>query len=201
MTEKRHAFGPSALATPANALTLARLFAAPLFGVAVAETGHPAWWLFAVWFVLGSSDYFDGIVARRHGPTRSGAFLDPLADKFIALGALCALAVIGEVTWVPVGLIAVRELAMSAFRIRAGQRGVSIPARPLAKLKTLVQDGAIACALVPELGTDHLGIVRVVLWVAVALTLVTGFEYFLDAQRAIRDRDSSGETLANRKMA
>jgi len=44
-----------------------------------------------VGFIAAASDYFDGIVARRHGTTTSGAFLDPLADKVIVLGSLYAL--------------------------------------------------------------------------------------------------------------
>jgi CDP-diacylglycerol--glycerol-3-phosphate 3-phosphatidyltransferase len=200
MSEKNHAFGPSAIATPANALTLTRLFAAPLFGVAVAETGHATWLLFVLWFVLGSSDYFDGLVARRHGTTRSGAFLDPLADKFIVLAALCALVVTREVTWVPVALIAAREVAMSGFRVHAGQMGISVPARPLAKLKTLVQDAAIASALIPVIGLHHLTVVRWVLWVAVALTLITGVQYLVDARRTMRAQAKRREALPDPKV-
>ena len=50
------------------------------------------------------------------GAARSGAFLNPLADKCIVLGVLAALAAIGEVSWLPVILIAGREVSMSVFR-------------------------------------------------------------------------------------
>ena len=56
------------------------------------------------------SDGLDGQVARRLGTTRSGAFLDPLADKFLVLGALSALAAIGAVSVWPVTLIGARGL-------------------------------------------------------------------------------------------
>ena len=68
----------------------------------VIATGPSTWLLVVLWFICSSSDGLDGFVARRYGTTRSGAFLDPLADKFIVLGVLAALAAIGEVSWLPV---------------------------------------------------------------------------------------------------
>ena len=126
-------FGPSALVTPANALTLARLLASPIMVALVIATGPSSWLLVGLWFVCSSSDGLDGVLARRQGATRSGAFLDPLADKFLVLGVLAALAGIGEIGWLPVILIAAREVSMSVFRSYAGRRGVSVPARNVRK--------------------------------------------------------------------
>lgn len=184
-TETARTFGPSALATPANALTLARLLAAPLVAALVVTTGPSSWLLFALWAVFSLSDGLDGIIARRMGATRSGAFLDPLADKFLVLGALFALAGIGEFSWLPVSLIAVREVTMSAYRFYAGRRGVSIPARPTAKVKTFLQDVVVAFVFFPPLGRHDAGVVRILIWVAVAATLYTGLEYALDGHRLV----------------
>ncbi len=136
-------FGPSALATPANALTMARLLATPVF-VGLIVTQGATWLTVAVGVAVAGSDGIDGWLARRQGTTRSGAFLDPLADKVVVLGALGALAVQHHLPWAPVGLIALREIGLVAYRSWAGRRGVSIPARMSAKVKTLVQDLAIA---------------------------------------------------------
>ncbi len=97
-------FGPSALATPANALTMVRLAAAPAYALLLALTGPDSWLLFVLWVGLAASDSLDGHLARRHGATRSGAFLDPLADKFLVLGALFALVGIGAFSMLPVAL-------------------------------------------------------------------------------------------------
>ena len=185
-TETRKAFGPTALATPANAVTIARLLASPVLAVLVATTGPSSWLLFLLWVVLAGSDGLDGHLARRHGSTRSGAFLDPQADKFLVIAALAALAASGVVGWLPVVLIFLREAAMTVFRVHAGRRGVSVPARPLAKVKTFVQDTAIAMALFPPIGVHHDGAVAVALWCAVALTIYTGGEYLLDGRRMLR---------------
>ncbi|MHB8245672.1 MAG: CDP-alcohol phosphatidyltransferase family protein [Acidimicrobiales bacterium] len=176
-------FGPSALATPANALTLARLLASPALVILVVTTGPATWLLASLWLVFAGSDGIDGWVARKMGATRSGAFLDPLADKFLVLGVLGALAGIGEVAWLPVVLIAGREVAMSAYRSIAGRRGVSIPARQTAKVKTFMQDLVVWLALLPPVGLHHLGLVRDLLWVTVVLTLYTGIEYALDGRK------------------
>lgn len=178
-------FGPSALATPANLLSLARLLMTPVLAAMIVLTGPSTWALFGLWFVCAGSDGLDGWVARRQGTTRSGAFLDPLADKFLVLGALAALSSSHYISWTPVLLIGVREVAMSAFRVYASRRGVSIPARHTAKIKTLLQDIVVGLALVPPIGGHHGAVVRTLLWAAVAVTLYTGLEYLHDGRRLL----------------
>jgi CDP-diacylglycerol---glycerol-3-phosphate 3-phosphatidyltransferase len=177
-------FGPSALVTPANALTAARLLAAPAF-VGLIVTEGASWVTVAFGVAVAGSDGVDGWLARRHGVTRSGAFLDPLADKFVVLGAFVTLAAQGRLPWLPVGLMAAREVGMSAYRSWAGRRGVSVPARPSAKLKTVVQELAIATCLVPPLAPMR-DLQLVMVWVATALTLSTGAQYVWDGRNAWR---------------
>lgn len=177
-------FDHSALVTPANAITLLRLLAAPVMVVLILTTGV-SWVAVAVWAGLSSTDFLDGWVARRQGATSSGAFLDPLADKFLVLGALGALAWGGKLGWLPVGLIAGRELVISAYRSVLGRRGVSVPARPLAKAKTAFQDLAVTVVLLPLTGTSQPWAGRALLWVAVVLALVSGALYLLDSRRPV----------------
>lgn len=174
-------YGPTALATPANGVTLLRLLVAPLLVVIIIVEG-PSWWAAAIWAVVAGTDWVDGWVARRQGVTRSGAFLDPLADKFLVLGAMAALAVIGEIWWLPVVLIAAREVGMSVYRTRAGRRGVSVPARGWAKAKTWAQLITVGLALIPAVASEGELALDVMLWVAVGLTVGTGLLYWLDAR-------------------
>ena len=183
--EHRPTFGPSAIATPANALTAARMVAAPAFAFGIVAIGPRSWWLWAIWIVLAISDGLDGHLARRLGTTSSGAFLDPLADKLLVLAALAVLSYQEIFSWVPVAVIAAREAAMSVFRTRASRREVSIPARYLAKWKTIVQEFAIGCALFPPFHGGLVSIPQAVLWFAMALTLYTGIEYFVDRRRFV----------------
>jgi CDP-diacylglycerol---glycerol-3-phosphate 3-phosphatidyltransferase len=177
------AFGPSALATPANAITVARLLAAPVYVVMLVVWGA-SWLNVVVGIVLAGSDGLDGYLARRMGTTRSGAFLDPLADKAVVLGALITLAAQAHLPWLPVALITVREVGMQLYRSWVGRHGVSIPARNSAKLKTLVQDLAIGTCIIPPLAHHHTLQVAAI-WFACALTLFTGVEYLLDGRRAL----------------
>lgn len=169
-------FGPSALATPANLLTVARLLLTmPLLAMILADGA--SWPAVALWLVLCVSDGIDGHVARRHGTTRSGAFLDPLADKVLVLGAMGCLVSTGALAWLPVAVIAVRELGVQALRSFWGKRGLAIPATGLAKAKTVVQELAVGSALLPPTATDATWLVQVGLWAAVALTVVSGLQY------------------------
>jgi CDP-diacylglycerol--glycerol-3-phosphate 3-phosphatidyltransferase len=175
-------FGPSALLTPANAITIARLLLTPVWLAVVVAQG-PSWPSFLLGFVLAATDGVDGYIARRQGTTRSGAFLDPLADKFLVVGGLIALVFAHTLWWLPVAIITLRELAISGYRSWMGRRGVSIPARYWAKVKTVVQEVAIGLALLPV--TDEVPIVaQVALWAGVVLAVVTGAQYLIDGRKA-----------------
>ena len=89
----------ASLLHPANLLTLARLLFAPLLFMLIlqAEASRGASWAaFGLGVAMGTTDFFDGRVARRANVvSRSGAFLDPLADKVVVLGAGFCLVVGG----------------------------------------------------------------------------------------------------------
>lgn len=175
-------FESSALMTPANGITLLRVAATPVMILLIVDVGV-AWSTVVVWVVLSCTDSLDGWVARRQGATTSGAFLDPLADKFLVLGALVALAAGGFTSWLPVAVIAAREILISVYRSVVARHGVSVPARPVAKAKTAVQDLAVGLLLLPAVGDRHSWIGRDLLWVAVVLAVVSAAQYLLDSRR------------------
>jgi CDP-diacylglycerol--glycerol-3-phosphate 3-phosphatidyltransferase len=142
-----------------------------------------AWGTFVLAFVLAASDGLDGVIARRQGATRSGAFLDPLADKALVLGALYALVATHTFWWLPVGIITLREFGISAYRTYWGRRGLAVPARRSAKVKTVIQELAIGLAILP-LTAGHTVLAVAVLWTAVVITIVTGLQYILDGRAA-----------------
>jgi CDP-diacylglycerol--glycerol-3-phosphate 3-phosphatidyltransferase len=176
-----NSFGPSALATPSNAVSLGRVLVMPVLVIMVLDHGA-SWAAASLWLVLTATDLVDGWLARRQGSTRLGAFLDPLADKVVVLGVMCALISIGVFWWVPVTLIAAREAFLVIYRTSAARRGLSIPARGSAKLKTLVQNAAVAAALIPPLA-GHPIVATTVLWLAVGMSAVSALQYLLDGRR------------------
>jgi CDP-diacylglycerol---glycerol-3-phosphate 3-phosphatidyltransferase len=175
-------FGPSALATPANLLTIARLVLTVPLIVMIVDTGA-TWPAIALWIALCITDGIDGTLARRHGTTRSGAFLDPLADKVLVLGVMAALVANDTFSWLPVGIIAVRELGIQAFRSYWGKKGLAVPATALAKAKTVTQEVAVGFGLLPLTATDATWIATGLLWGAVVLTIVTGAQYVTAGSR------------------
>jgi CDP-diacylglycerol---glycerol-3-phosphate 3-phosphatidyltransferase len=171
--------------TPANVLTLARIAVTPVL-IALIVRENPSWVTFTLGWVLGVTDVIDGRLARRSGPTRSGAFLDPLADKILVLGCLYALVHIGRFALLPVALITAREVGISVYRSYWARRSLAIPARRSAKAKTLVQGLAVAAALAPPLDDGLRWVADSLLWMAVAFTVVTGLQYVRDGRTALR---------------
>jgi CDP-diacylglycerol--glycerol-3-phosphate 3-phosphatidyltransferase len=179
--DARKTFGDTAIATPANAITVGRLLLTPVFLWMIIHWGA-TWATAGVGAVVGFSDGIDGIVARKMGSTRSGAFLDPLIDKIVVLACMVTLAYQHEMQWLPIVLIAAREVWMSWYRSAAARQGISIPARRSAKWKTFIQDWAIAVVVLPptkNLEWLHVGMI----WFAALATVFTGFEYWRDGRR------------------
>jgi CDP-diacylglycerol--glycerol-3-phosphate 3-phosphatidyltransferase len=185
MTEVTTSAAPWRLMTAANGVTAARLAATPLLVLLVLRA-TPSWAALLFWAALAFSDFVDGWLARRQGPSASGAFLDPLADKFLVLGALAAMAALGQVTWVPVALLAVREVVITSYRVVVAKRGVSVPARRVAKAKTLVEFLTVALLLLPVTWPSRLTFSHFALWLAVVLAWASAAQYLVDSRSGQR---------------
>ncbi len=173
-TARARRFGPEAVATPANYITIARLLLAVPTLILIEREGA-SWLTVSLWFVLSCTDGVDGWIARRDGTTRSGAFLDPLADKFLTIGGFVALVARGDIWWVPVALIAAREVFVSIYRSAAARRGVSLPARRLGKVKAALQMLAVGFYVLPPF-EELTELKLAMLWIAVAFTIVSGLD-------------------------
>ena len=177
-------YGPGAILTPANAVTLLRIAFAPVAFVMMLEApDQSSWPLLVVWFLLSTSDLLDGTLARRYGSTRSGAFLDPLADKLLAIGGIGIMCWEGRFSWIPFGLIVIREVVISLFRARYVRRGLAVPASRLAKYKTLLQLGAVGWITLPPTN-DIEWLATTTLWLGVIAGLVSGGQYLVAGGRA-----------------
>jgi CDP-diacylglycerol--glycerol-3-phosphate 3-phosphatidyltransferase len=178
-------FGQNALATPANFITLSRIVVAIPTLTLIRSRGSE-WLTVGLWFAITASDSLDGWLARRDGATRSGAFLDPVADKLIVLGGLAVLADRGVFPWWAVALVALREFGISAYRSVAGRRGVVLPAQKLGKYKAFAQYCSVGFVLLP-FTADFVGFQQLVFAVAVVLTVVSGLQIvrrgYIDWQR------------------
>ena len=169
-----------------NILTLSRIFAVPIL-VALLWPGG-GWFdyalAFALYCLMGITDYFDGYLARAKGTvSRLGVFLDPIADKIMIAAVILMLVFVQSIHGVHViaGIvILLREITVSGLREFLAGLQISVPVSKLAKWKTtfqLVALGALILAgATPQWPWVHdVGIVS--LWAAAVLTLVTGWDY------------------------
>lgn len=173
-----------------NLLAFSRILLAPLmFWIILnpdffTENGyHISWNYYAasLLFVLASvTDFFDGFIAREWNQmTMLGAIIDPLADKMLIIAAFLGLMMIGEASAWAIYIIIIRELFITGIRTVALGEGLDIKASWAGKVKTVVQMIAIGFLLMHwPLGTE-------LLWLAVALTLYSGFEYLYGFRSAI----------------
>lgn len=173
-------YGPSALKTPANAITALRILATP-FVIYMVLHDHGSYLPVVIWFFLSVSDGADGFIARRQGATRSGAFLDPLADKIIVFGVFAVLVNLGRISIWPVMIMAVREVAISVYRSILLRRGISVPAKMLGKLKMTSQLLVIGFALFPVSPWQG-RVVPPLMYIATMLAILSGVQYYIDAR-------------------
>jgi CDP-diacylglycerol--glycerol-3-phosphate 3-phosphatidyltransferase len=185
-----------------NLLTILRVVLVPVIVVALlAESPNGDALAAAVFAVAAFTDGLDGYVARsRSSVTTFGKLMDPLADKLLITAALVALVSLNRIAaWVAMVIIA-RELAVSGLRIIAAEQGAVVPASWLGKVKTFLKTAAIFALIIFEpapLAVD------VLLYLAVAMTVVSGADYFFGLRRHI-DRERSrrhAETAARKRGA
>jgi CDP-diacylglycerol--glycerol-3-phosphate 3-phosphatidyltransferase len=181
------------LYNPANILTAVRLLLVPVFAILVVVSGmvSPGWRIAAclVFCLASATDFVDGWIARRFQLVTSfGKVADPIADKALTGTALVLLSAYDQLPWWVTGLILLREWGITALRFSVIRYGI-IPASRGGKLKTGLQIAAIAWYLWPVPPPyDRVG--PWLMGAAVAVTLVTGVDYVLQAIRLRRSSSS-----------
>ncbi len=170
-----------------NVLTVIRILLVPVLVVALlVNTAHGSVVAAIVFAVAAFTDGLDGYIARsRQSITTFGKVMDPVADKLLIAAALISLVSLNRLAaWIAMVIIA-REFAVSGLRIAAGQQGVVIPASVLGKIKTIVQVAAVLALIAVDHTSDAW--VQVLVYSAVVITVVSGFDYFINVRRRIEE--------------
>lgn len=165
-----------------NTLTIFRLVCIPVVIILLYFPGRWASFLAGLFFGLAFiTDILDGFFARKYGAvTVLGKFLDPLADKILVSVTMIMLIPLERIpVWVVILIIA-REFAITGFRSIAVNEGVIIPASSLGKYKTIFQSIATIglCLHYEFFGINFHPIGMFFLWIALILTLWSGWAYF-----------------------
>ncbi len=174
-----------------NLLTVLRILLVPVVVVALLDQTENGDLLAAIVFAFASiTDWVDGWLARTRGAiTTFGKLMDPIADKLLVVAALVALVSLDRLAaWVAMVIIA-RELAVTMSRMAATSQGVVIAANRWGKVKTALQVATIFLLIAVSGSPLWLD---VLVYLTVAVTIVSGLEYFFGLRRVLADRERVG---------
>lgn len=181
-----------------NILTYGRIVAVPVVAGLLMIPGPTARWIALGIYVLAAvTDFLDGYLARLwQQQSALGRMLDPIADKVLVAVVLLVLAadgiLFGGHMWAAIIILA-REVLVSGLREFLGELRVSVPVTKIAKWKTTVQLLAVGLLIAGPAGDKLIpGVTMtglVMLWIAAALTLYTGYDYFRAGLRHVVEEE------------
>lgn len=186
-----------------NKITISRIFLIPIFIVIlsvpfdwgewnIGDTSLPLSHFVAalIFMIAAGTDWLDGYYARKYNLiTNLGKFLDPLADKLLVSAALILLVEMGLApAWIVIIIIS-REFAVTGLRLVAAGEGIVLAASNMGKLKTVTQILAIILLLLHNYPFSYLGFpaATVVLYIAMIITAISGYDYFVKNLHVMRD--------------
>jgi CDP-diacylglycerol---glycerol-3-phosphate 3-phosphatidyltransferase len=176
-----------------NLLSIFRILTIPVVVGFLLSPSPTASFLAAIFFGVASmTDALDGYIARyQNSETAIGKLLDPLADKLLINSALIMLIPLGRIPAWMVVLIVGREVAVTGLRGIASIEGRVIAASNWGKAKTIFQSFALAGLMLhyEYLGVSWHLVGMVLMWIALAITLASGFDYFLKFYQAHRKEE------------
>jgi CDP-diacylglycerol--glycerol-3-phosphate 3-phosphatidyltransferase len=153
-----------------------------------------------LFIIAASTDWMDGYWARKYGQvTKFGRIFDPFVDKIIICGTFIALVAVpdsGIQPWMAV-LVVGRELLVTSLRGMIEGAGKDFSATAIGKWKMVFQCVAVVASLLylisPEPAWWLVWTLRLSVWVAVGLTLYSGYVYVMAAARVMRTHDGVAE--------
>ena len=183
-----------------NALTLARFAAIPVFVWLYLDAGDGAAWGAGLFFAgVALTDQVDGYLARRwRVESRFGVVADPLADRLMIGTAVVLMAATGRLPVAAAVIILARDLALVVGYRLLAPRGFELDVTFLGKTATWILYAALGFLLVTAEGT---GWPLVVLWIGIALSLVAGVQYLLQARAALAQVERDRPPEVERKVS
>lgn len=181
-----------------NLLTYLRMAAIPVLLILLSHPvrGQSTNLAFLVYGLASLTDYFDGILARRHNMvTALGKLLDPLADKLLNSAALIMLIPLGKAEAWLVFLILGREMTITGLRSIAATHGLILNASRMGKNKMISQICGILFLLltIPRIQPFLDGLGTFFLWVSLILGFWSARDYFVQVYRHARSETRSNE--------
>jgi len=177
--------------TAANQITFLRMLLVPAF-VSLVVYGYLGWAL-VVFMIAGLTDMLDGLIARLSGQQSSlGAWLDPMADKLLAVSTFVVLTVpgLGLANPLPIWLtvmIITRDIVIVAtvaiVNLAVGRR--TFKPSIFGKIATATYMLTVVVAMFFNYLRYHSVIVDLFVWASTAITLISSLHYIRHASRII----------------
>lgn len=171
-----------------NKLTVIRVIMIPFFVVFMLYDIVGSWdkWIaLAIFCVASATDFLDGYLARKNNlVTNFGKFMDPLADKLLVCSAMICLVSMNKLNVIVLLVIIAREFIISGFRLVASDNGIVIAASYWGKFKTVSQMFMVI-VLIMDLGGAMAVIGNVLVWVSLALTIISLADYVMKNKQVL----------------
>ncbi len=183
-----------------NILTLLRIVLVPVFLIVfLLNPNDQGMRLLAtvIFLIAILTDLFDGKIARKYNLiTNFGKIWDSIADKALTGVGFIGLSIVGELPWWMTIIILIREWGITAMRFAILKYGV-MSANQGGKLKTVIQSVALIMFLLwlPELGIWWVIAKWAVMIAGFILTVITGIDYLLEADRLRKASKAAGEPV------
>jgi CDP-diacylglycerol--glycerol-3-phosphate 3-phosphatidyltransferase len=152
-----------------------------------------------IFLIAVSTDWIDGYYARKYNQvTKVGRIFDPFVDKIIICGTFIFLAAesdSGIYAWMAVVVVG-REMLVTALRASIEQSGGDFSASFAGKLKMVFQSAAVVASLLAlQWGADSpmwfLSTLKIIVWVAILSTILSGLDYVFAAAKFFREEDAT----------
>lgn len=174
----------------ANILSFCRIILAPITVVLIlwGELYIPL--AFCLFFIGSITDFLDGYFARKYNcVTKTGAFIDPLADKVLVVSLLFSFYWIGTIKLWMLLLIALRDIVVTSMRIITLNSGSTMETSGLAKFKTTIQFGGIYALFIfnsHKINSTY-NLISIMMFCIVAFTVWTGVSYLVVNRNIIKN--------------
>ncbi len=170
-----------------NKITLFRVALIPVYFVLMYMNFDYAIYIAgAVYIIASITDSIDGHIARKRNlVTDFGKFMDPLADKLLVITSLVIFCAVGRIAAWSVVVVIARELAITSLRTMAALDGTVMAADKYGKLKTISQMVAISAIHYEGLFPIY-GIVNVIYYFSIFMTVLSGMNYFIKNKNLIK---------------
>lgn len=183
-----------------NRLTMFRIVLIPIIIFSLFATIGQAQWAqkhtsmlnyIAAWTFVAASitDFLDGFIARKKNiVTVFGSFLDPIADKFLVISSLIMLQSLNRVHVIVVLILVLREMYITALRLLAMEKGISVPVGTLGKWKTATQMVGIPLLMAYDhpWGIDMPLLGTIAIYLASLFSLYSALEYSVGLFKKIK---------------